>query len=957
MKHQVTGNSLAGATMLLSFFLPLSLWAKETLPLHDWIFSQEKISAQKISSVRGNLKGELEKRAEASPMGLRLDGGNSMDVPGMTADQLPNKNLTAEAWVSLDSGAQWGAIVGYYQDNGSYEKGWLLGYNKTNFLLSVSSESKLHTITSRTAFEKGKWYHVVGTYDGMTMKLYVNGVEEASGNAANGEVAYPEEAYYTIGAYHDKDEFFRMQGTVHSVRLYGKTLEPSEIIALNTKGKSLFPKGLTYSVKPHLRFDSPRSATIYWESDEPGNCILHYGKGDDLGQEMQSKASTRNHSLTIEGLEPGQLYHYRITMVAPSGVKTTGETYELDMRMNFAVPAMPKRTDKELNKLSKAAGEIIRESKINRGVCVVYGFGSGELAYELAMQSDLVVFGFDDNRERVNEARKWLYQKGVYGSRVSVRYVESLDAIPVTGNIANLLVSETILKGNECPGNALEMNRLLRPGGGVAFLGKPADSKGGAPARRIVEWLKENDLKHTRLAGGNWFKVAPGPLADSGEWTHQYGNVGNTTTSNEKLGGATATTDLEVQWIGRPGADFGIDRNPRMPAPLSSWGRLFHQGMNRMIALDAYNGSTLWSLEIPDLRRVNMPRDASNWCTDGEALYVAVKDRCWEVNAATGHRRAAHKMPTPYTAATHDWGYIAQDGDLFYGSAVKKNSSYTAFFGGGMWYDKRNPQSAAKVCSEGVFAINKTNDKLAWSYQGGAVLNPTISIRENKIFFVESRNPEILKQATGRLHGPNLWKDQFLVALDAYTGKKLWEQPIDTADGTVVFYMLATEHGLLIESSTNGKFHLYNHDLETGKQQWETVNNWPNDHHSGHMQHPVAINGRLFLEPSAFDLKTGKKVINQIGKRSGCHTYVGTKDALIYRGNGRQIAMWGQETQKVTTWNRLRPSCWLSVVPAAGMLLVPEGGGGCSCGGWMETSLAFRPRAPAKEPKKDKKQE
>ena len=480
-------------------------------------------------------------------------------------------------------------------------------------------------------------------------------------------------------------------------------------------------------------------------------------------------------------------------------------------------------------------------------------------------------------------------------------------------------------------------------------MGTPPEVPLGVDEKEIADWLAAGKVKHTKLHGGEWFKVEPGPMADSGEWTHQYGNAGNTTSSDEKLGGATQTDQLEVQWVGRPGADFGIDRNPRMPAPLSAWGRLFHQGMNRMIALDAYNGSPLWSLEIPDLRRVNMPRDASNWCTDGKALFVAVKDRCWEIDAANGHREAAHSMPAPYSPETHDWGYVAQAGDLFFGSAVKKESSYTAFFGGGMWYDKRVPESAAKVCSEGVFAIGKTDGKVAWSHSGGAVLNPTISIRDNKVFFVESRNPEILEQATGRLHGPNLWKDQFLVALDAYTGKKLWEEPIDTADGTVVFYMLATEHGLVIQSSTAGKYHLYNHDLKTGKQKWETAFKWPNDHHSGHMQHPVAVNGRLYLEPSAFDLKTGEKVIDQIGRRSGCHTYVGTRDALIYRGAGRRIAMWGQETKKVTAWDRLRPSCWLSVVPAAGMLLVPEGGGGCSCGGWMETSLAFRPRGKAKE--------
>jgi outer membrane protein assembly factor BamB len=951
MRRSLSKQSVSSCAFLFTFCLNFSLWGKVTEPLHDWSFSEEKVSDRTISSVAGNLKGAFERRSETSAFGIRFDGSTSMDVPEMTPDQLPSEKITAEAWVSLDAGTRWGSIAGYYQDNGSYEKGWLLGYNDTNFVFSVSTASKLHTVSSTTTFEKGQWYHVIGSYDGKTMKLYVNGVEETIGHAANGDIAYPDKAYYTIGAYRDQDEFFRMKGTIHRVRLYGDALTAAEIRSLYAKGKSIFPRGVTYTVKPHLRFDSPRSATVYWETDEPGHAILRYGHGETLDLEVKGKAQTRNHSITIDGLEPGDLYHYRITMVAPAGVKMTGDTYELDMRMNFAVPAMPGRAGGEESRMGRVAREIIKESGVNRGACVVYGFGTGELAYQLAMQSDLVVFGFDDNRERVKKARKWLYDKGVYGSRVSVRYVENMDQLPVTGNIANLLVSESILTGKDCPGNALEVGRLLRPGGGIAILGSPADTPEGVTGERLAEWLDAGDVEHTRLAGGNWFKVAPGPLADSGEWTHQYGNAGNTTSSDEKLGGATKTTELEVQWIGRPGADFGIDRNPRMPAPLSSWGLLFHQGMNRMIALDAYNGSALWSLEIPDLRRVNMPRDASNWCTDGDALYVAVKDRCWEVNAATGHRRAAHKMPSPYSATTHDWGYIAQDGDLFYGSAVKKNSSYTAFFGGGMWYDKREPKSAAKVCSEGVFAMSKTNDKLAWSYRAGAVLNPTISIRDNKIFFVESRNPEILKQSTGRLHGPNLWKDQFLVALDAYTGKKLWEEPIDTADGTVVFYMMATEHGLVIQSSTGGKYHLYNHDLKTGKQKWETAIKWPDDHHSGHMQHPVAVNDRLFLEPSAFDLKTGKKVIDQIGKRSGCHTYVGTRDALIYRGAGRQIAMWGQETKKVSTWNRLRPSCWLSVVPAAGMLLVPEGGGGCSCGGWMETSLAFRPRAKAKETK------
>ena len=177
---------------------------------------------------------------------------------------------------------------------------------------------------------------------------------------------------------------------------------------------------------------------------------------------------------------------------------------------------------------------------------MVYGCGSGELAYELARQSDLVVFGFDDDKERVGKARKWLYGKGVYGTRVSVTHVEDMNSIPATGNIDNLLVSANILTGKVCPGNAVEMNRLLRPGGGVAILGKPLGAPQGVPGQEIADWLAAGEVKNTKLAGGQWFKIEPGPMADSGEWTHQYGNAGNTTPSDEHMVGATHTTALDA---------------------------------------------------------------------------------------------------------------------------------------------------------------------------------------------------------------------------------------------------------------------------------------------------------------------------------------------------------------------------------------------------------------------------
>ena len=221
---------------------------------------------------------------------------------------------------------------------------------------------------------------------------------------------------------------------------------------------------------------------------------------------------------------------------------------------------------------------------------------------------------------------------------------------------------------------------------------------------------------------------------------------------------------------------LGIDRNPRMPAPLAVNGRLFHQGLNRIIALDSYNGAVLWSLEIPALRRVNMPRDAGNWCADPDRLFVAVKDRCWVIAAGTGELLRTFPLADPGLRASHEWGYVARAGDLLYGSSVKQGAVYTNFWGKESWYDATSGQGTEKVCSDDLFALASESGELKWRYRGGVVINSTIGIAGGKVLFVECRHPEVAALATSRIGSPKLWENQYLVALDARTGDKLWDQ-------------------------------------------------------------------------------------------------------------------------------------------------------------------------------------
>lgn len=78
-----------------------------------------------------------------------------------------------------------------------------------------------------TDWKVGEWYHFAGTFDGKTMKVYVNGKLE--GEAANNVPIAPSELELWIGG----DDFGRptdfFPGTIDEVRLYEKTLTEAEI--------------------------------------------------------------------------------------------------------------------------------------------------------------------------------------------------------------------------------------------------------------------------------------------------------------------------------------------------------------------------------------------------------------------------------------------------------------------------------------------------------------------------------------------------------------------------------------------------------------------------------------------------------------------------------------------------------------------------------------------------------
>ncbi len=932
--------------------------------LGRWVFQKPHTVGKTVRDLAGNAPGTILGNVHLSQAGehqaLEFDGREqSVLVAGdYTQVRVPEESITAEAWVRVDEPLTWGGIVGIIQDNGSYERGWILGYRASKFSFALAGEDgngRLTYLTAKTDFQARRWYHVVGTYDGTTMRLFVDGRLENTSTIQRGSIHYPPKALYEIGAYHDDDENFRLSGMIHEVCVYGDALSAQEVARRYTSKASRFPtpaappKTIRLAAGPWLQFVEPGVATVRWRTAEPSPTRLDY-RLDESPTKVEDAVLKSKHEVRLSGLRHNRVYRYVIYRKTDDGMQATRE-YECDTFYNYTLPPAPRGLAsgpmEEAGPASRAAEQILSRTRIHRGICLVAGSGEGRLARELAQRSQLRIIGVESDPEKVKVSRDALKKAKLYGVRVTIHHVPRLDALPFIDSFANLVVSERLLDGAEFPCGASEVLRLLRPDGGIAYVGQPRDAQRPLTADQLREWLKATSVKGdvTDDGQGIWARVVRDPLPGAADWSHLYGRPDNSAFAGEQLGGAKTAKDLQIQWIGRPGPRFQPDRNGRKPSPLSTGGRLFVQGLHRMAALDAYNGAVLWSLEIPDLERFNMPRDCGNWCADRRFVYAAIRDKCWQIDATNGHVVRLHDVdPAAAQDWRNDWGYLASVEDKIIGSTVKEGASWTNFWGGADagWYDARSGAVTDKICSDQLFAIEKETGATAWTRAGGLVLNSTITITKNRVFLVECRHPAIIEGKQRRVGGENLWQRQYLVALDAQTGMLLWESPIDTEDGTVVFYMAHSKNRLVIVSSTGGKYHVNALSDKDGQPAWNQSFGWPGGKgdHGKAMSRPAIVGDRVLVRPMVFSLTDGTPQ-SQHMPGGGCGTYGCSTNAVFFRSG--TVTMWSPETGGSSTWKRLRPDCWLSTIPAAGMLLSPEGGGGCSCGTWLEASVGFLP--------------
>jgi outer membrane protein assembly factor BamB len=271
------------------------------------------------------------------------------------------------------------------------------------------------------------------------------------------------------------------------------------------------------------------------------------------------------------------------------------------------------------------------------------------------------------------------------------------------------------------------------------------------------------------------------------------------------------------------------------------------------------------------------------------------------------------------------------------------------------------------VTSRYLFALDRYTGAERWRYQNGELLNTAISVADGRLFFVECRNPETIFDSDGRIASlqPLLASNTFLVALDVVTGAMVWETPV-SLPFHYAMYANGANNVLLLSGSYREEdklfYRLFGFDMQTGTLRWNTRfrarntygTDWAgkNGAHGDHgdiQQHPVIVGDTVYARPYAFNLQTGEQ-LDYVAYRGGhgCGRLTGSAHYLYGRGDNPRIYPTDVSTTEgapLTTVSR--PGCSLNIIPAGGLILVPESSAGCTCSYPLQTSFGFIPEASA----------
>jgi len=150
----------------------------------------------------------------------------------------PTTGLTISMWIKpeIQLNTWAGIIINQYWYGSNDLDGYLVQIYDNKILFELSNRTNYSSLLSNTSLSIGEWHHIVCTWDGTTMKIYINSVAPDNTLARTHSIGYniPFNLYFGYNS-----QYYDYSGMLDEVGIWNRALDVDEITFLYNSGDGL----------------------------------------------------------------------------------------------------------------------------------------------------------------------------------------------------------------------------------------------------------------------------------------------------------------------------------------------------------------------------------------------------------------------------------------------------------------------------------------------------------------------------------------------------------------------------------------------------------------------------------------------------------------------------------------------------------------------------------------------
>ncbi len=651
---------------------------------------------------------------------------------------------------------------------------------------------------------------------------------------------------------------------------------------------------------------------------------------------------------------------------------------------------------------------IVVSTGIDRGYCLVRDCVSGRLAIALAGGSDLKVLALARDAAALKTVRAAVDAAGLLGVRVAVEPWGPEDLPDYFANLIVSEADWLVRKPGMLPESYRRLLRpeggvsvTIKREDGVLVLDQEVRGKlaGAGSWRGLYGNSRNTSCSDDTLVNGPmgllWYGE-PGPtgmverharpmspLAVGGRLFIQGGE--NLLACDAYNGTLLWKRDLPGAVRVRVDVDGG-----NMVADESG---LFVAAFDDCIRIDPATGKTVRTYELPPAAEADTPRRWGYLAVIGDVVLGTIAKPlqqpyadAWGQILEADQARRRGEQPKPYSDPNPDprrpsrlagkplppadedtRKAMQRGGELWRGMAQYPD-----------WRSRPAPageQVAGVMSGDCLFALDMKTGKLLWRQDGQDIPNICVAVADGVAYYASSADDkqraaavvEFQRLVTGGVcevspTAPRGRPDvRCITAVNIDDGEVLWRKAVDVTGCGGNKTGMAIQDGVLVLFG-----HYSNHDtgyFKGNKLSWRRITAlatkdggvlWSRP--LNFLRRPLIVGDTIVIEPRACDLRTGKIKMRThpvTGKQvpweflrpgHSCGVTSASADALFYRSYcAATVGL--TDDSGVSLFGGIRPGCWINMIPAGGVMLMPEASSGCTCSFPLRCSMALMPKS------------